>query len=85
MSRQEQQQLRLQLEQQWRLQSEQERSALHAQWEDRLREERRTLKAELDCLHSEEKHLAVESMRLGREQRLQEAEQCVRQLQRQVR
>ena len=76
---------RQQLEQQWRLQAEQQRSALEAQWEDRLREERRALKAELDCLHAEEKHLAVESVRLGRQQQLKEAEQCVRQLQRQVR
>ncbi|KAF0300988.1 hypothetical protein FJT64_026622 [Amphibalanus amphitrite] len=59
-----------------------------AQWEDRLRQERSALKAELDALHSEEKHLAVESVRVQLEQQLQtakqEQEQTVRKLEQEV-
>ena len=67
---------------------EQSRAALDAQWEDRLRQERSALKAELDSLHAEEKHLAVESVRVQLEQELQtarqEQEQTVRRLEQEV-
>ncbi|XP_043190093.1 trichohyalin-like isoform X1 [Amphibalanus amphitrite] len=67
---------------------EESRATLSAQWEDRLRQERSALKAELDALHSEEKHLAVESVRVQLEQQLQTAkqdqEQTVRKLEQEL-
>lgn len=45
------------------------------QWEDKLRVECARLKGELDGLHAEEKHLAVESLRVQKEQELQTLKQ----------
>jgi hypothetical protein len=45
------------------------------QWEDRLRQECTRLKSELDQLHSEEKHLAVESVKVQKEQEIRTAKQ----------
>lgn len=44
---------------------------LRWQWEDKLRSECSRLKGELDTLHAEEKHLAVESIKVQKEQELQ--------------
>ncbi|KAF2363812.1 hypothetical protein FHG87_005431 [Trinorchestia longiramus] len=53
------------------------RSQLTSEWEDKLRSECARLKGELDSLHSEEKHLAVESIRVQKEQELQEVRKGV--------
>lgn len=45
------------------------------QWEDKLRSECSRLKAELDELHAEEKHLAVESMKVQKEQEVRKLRQ----------
>lgn len=45
------------------------------QWEDKLRSECSRLKAELDELHAEEKHLAVESMKVQKEQEIRKLKQ----------
>jgi hypothetical protein len=45
------------------------------QWEERLRQECSRLKSELDQLHSEEKHLAVESVKVQKEQEMRTAKQ----------
>ena len=45
------------------------------QWEERLRHECSRLKSELDQLHSEEKHLAVESVKVQKEQEMRTAKQ----------
>ena len=45
------------------------------QWEERLRRECSRLKSELDQLHSEEKHLAVESVKVQKEQEMRTAKQ----------
>ncbi|XP_037077174.1 centrosomal protein of 63 kDa-B-like [Pollicipes pollicipes] len=67
---------------------EQTRSSLTAEWEDRVRAERSRLKTELDTLHAEEKHLAVESTRLRLEQEIQtlrqEGEQRVHRLEQEL-
>nr|CAD7429847.1 unnamed protein product [Timema monikensis] len=52
---------------------DQQSSELTAFWEDRVRKECSRFKAELDLLHSEEKKLAVEAMRLQKEQELKTA------------
>lgn len=46
-----------------------------AQWEERLRQECSRLKSELDQLHGEEKHLAVESVKVQKEQEMRTAKQ----------
>ena len=45
------------------------------QWEERLRKECSRLKSELDQLHNEEKHLAVESVKVQKEQEMRTAKQ----------
>jgi len=45
------------------------------QWEERLRQECSRLKSELDQLHNEEKHLAVESVKVQKEQEMRTAKQ----------
>ncbi|XP_047736039.1 ribosome-binding protein 1 isoform X1 [Hyalella azteca] len=46
------------------------RSDLNSEWEDKLRRECSRLKGELDELHAEEKHLAVESVKVQKDQEL---------------
>lgn len=54
---------------------DQQKSDVTAQWEERLRQECSRLKSELDQLHSEEKHLAVESAKVQKEQEMRTAKQ----------
>ncbi|XP_068234835.1 uncharacterized protein [Palaemon carinicauda] len=51
------------------------KNELNAEWEDKLRTECSRLKAELDDLHAEEKHLAVESMKVQKEQEIRALKQ----------
>lgn len=51
------------------------KNELNAEWEDKLRTECSRLKAELDNLHAEEKHLAVESMKVQKEQEIRTLKQ----------
>jgi len=46
------------------------RSEVNSEWEDKLRREVSRLKTELEALHAEEKHLAVESVRVTSQQEL---------------
>ncbi|XP_042219491.1 mucin-17-like isoform X2 [Homarus americanus] len=55
-------------EAEFRQKQEKMKNELNAEWEDKLRSECSRLKAELDDLHAEEKHLAVESMKVQKEQ-----------------
>ncbi|XP_069167155.1 cingulin isoform X2 [Procambarus clarkii] len=58
-----------------RQKQEKMRNELNAEWEDKLRSECSRLKAELDGLHAEEKHLAVESMKVQKEQEIRALKQ----------
>ncbi|KAG0712753.1 hypothetical protein GWK47_017747 [Chionoecetes opilio] len=62
-------------EAEFRQKQEKMKNELNAEWEDKLRSECSRLKAELDELHAEEKHLAVESMKVQKEQELRELKQ----------
>ncbi|KAK7071788.1 hypothetical protein SK128_001089, partial [Halocaridina rubra] len=62
-------------EAEFRQKQEKFKSELNAEWEDKLRTECSRLKAELDDLHAEEKHLAVESMKLQKEQEIRALKQ----------
>ncbi|CAL4073152.1 unnamed protein product, partial [Meganyctiphanes norvegica] len=59
------------VESEFRQKMEKSRSEINSEWEDKLRCECSRLKGELDQLHAEEKHLAVESMKLQKEQEIQ--------------
>ncbi|XP_023711917.1 protein FAM184A isoform X4 [Cryptotermes secundus] len=62
-------------EKKFEIRLDQQKSEITAQWEDRLRQECSRLKSELDQLHSEEKHLAVESVKVQKEQEMRTAKQ----------
>ncbi|XP_066972137.1 trichohyalin-like isoform X8 [Macrobrachium rosenbergii] len=62
-------------EAEFRQKQEKMKSELNAEWEDKLRTECSRLKAELDDLHAEEKHLAVESMKVQKEQEIRALKQ----------
>ncbi|XP_076056387.1 uncharacterized protein LOC143034339 [Oratosquilla oratoria] len=63
------------VENEFRHKIEKMKNELNAEWEDKLRSECSRLKGELDDLHSEEKHLAVESMKVQKEQEIQTLKQ----------
>ncbi|XP_071542009.1 uncharacterized protein [Panulirus ornatus] len=62
-------------EAEFRQKQEKMKNELNAEWEDKLRSECSRLKAELDDLHAEEKHLAVESMKVQKEQEIRALKQ----------
>ncbi|XP_050712801.1 trichohyalin-like isoform X3 [Eriocheir sinensis] len=62
-------------EAEFRQKQEKMKNELNAEWEDKLRSECSRLKAELDELHGEEKHLAVESMKVQKEQEVRKLRQ----------
>ncbi|XP_045111920.1 trichohyalin-like isoform X2 [Portunus trituberculatus] len=62
-------------EAEFRQKQEKMKNELNAEWEDKLRSECSRLKAELDELHAEEKHLAVESMKVQKEQEIRKLKQ----------
>ncbi|XP_037790360.1 protein FAM184A-like [Penaeus monodon] len=62
-------------EAEFRQKQEKMKNELNAEWEDKLRSECSRLKGELDGLHAEEKHLAVESMKVQKEQEIRALKQ----------
>ncbi|PSN47607.1 hypothetical protein C0J52_04581 [Blattella germanica] len=63
------------IEKKFQARIDQQKTELTSQWEDRLRRECSRLKTELDQLHREEKHLAVESVKVQKDQELCTAKQ----------
>ncbi|KAK4292200.1 hypothetical protein Pmani_035010 [Petrolisthes manimaculis] len=66
-------------EAEFRQKQEKMKNELNAQWEDKLRSECSRLKGELDELHAEEKHLAVESIKVQKEQDIRTLKQTMEQ------
>ncbi|KAK3868371.1 hypothetical protein Pcinc_026230 [Petrolisthes cinctipes] len=66
-------------EAEFRQKQEKMKNELNAQWEDKLRSECSRLKGELDELHAEEKHLAVESIKVQKEQDIRALKQTMEQ------